>query len=79
METDPELVDRLHEGLNVLVRDNTGCMPPGTSADHVEDGVFPDEEQVTLHLVIEFVQNFHTAVDVRARLSRSYMSELFLE
>ena len=43
-------------------------MPPGTPADHVEDDVLPNEEQVAFHLVVEFVKNFHTADVVRTKL-----------
>ena len=43
-------------------------MPPGTPADHVEDGVLANKEQVTLHLVVEFVGNFRTADVVWTRL-----------
>ena len=69
MHTDPEIIDRLHEGLGVLVRDRSGCIPPGTPADHVEDDVLADEEQVTFYLIVEFVGNFHTADVVWTRLS----------
>ena len=70
MHTDPKIINCLHEGLGVLVRDNSGCMPPGTPADHVEDDVLADEKQVALHLVVELVRNFHTADVVWTRLGR---------
>ena len=69
MKADPYFVDGLHEGLRVLVRDNSGDMPSCTSADHVEDDVLANEKQVTFNLVVELIWDVHTADVVRAWLS----------
>jgi hypothetical protein len=69
MKTDPYLVNGFHEGLRVLVRNDSGGIPYGASADHVEDDTLADEKQVTFNLVVEFVRNVHTADVVRAWFS----------
>ena len=82
MKTDPYFINGLHEGLSVLVRDDSGGVPSGASADHVEDDVFADKEQVTFNPVIELVRNLHTADVVWAKFSPTHgrfcMSEQFL-
>ena len=69
MKTDPYFINGFHEGVSVLVRNDSGGMPSSASADHVEDDVSADKEQVTLNLVIELVRNLHTADVVWARFS----------
>ena len=69
MVTDPYFVEGLHEGLRVLVRNDSDGMPSGASADHAEDDVLANEEQVTFNLVVEFVRDIHTADVIRAWLS----------
>ena len=44
MNTDPELFDRLHEGLFCFVGYDTASMPPCTSAEHVEDDMLVHKE-----------------------------------
>ena len=66
MDADPELVDRLHEDVRVLVRDDTGGVPPGTTTQHVEDDMLVDKQQITFHLIVESVGYLNTAHIVRS-------------
>ena len=70
MGGDPQFLDRLHEGLCVFVGDYSCGMPPSASAQHVEDDLLPDEDRITLNLIVELIRDFHAAHVVRARLGR---------
>ena len=61
MHTDPELINRFHEGVLLLVWDNTGGVPTGAPAEHVEDYMLMDEYRITLDFFVELVWYLHTA------------------
>ena len=50
MGTDPELIDRLNDGVFLLVRDDATSMPSGASANHMEDDRLVNEKEVTFNL-----------------------------
>ena len=41
MKTDPYFINGFHEGLRVVVRNDSGGTPSRASADHVEDDALP--------------------------------------
>ena len=57
MDGVPQSVDGLDESVVLLVGYHPCCMPPCASVHHVEDHILVDEEEVTLHLLIELVRN----------------------
>ena len=67
MSGHPKFLDGFHESVTVLVRDLSGGLPARAAAQHVEDDVLPDEDEVALDLLVELVRNFHAAYVVWAR------------
>jgi hypothetical protein len=67
MQSYPHVVDRLHEGGALLVGDFNACMPPSAAIDHVEDDMFPVEEQIKLYLFVKGVRQVDAYLIVRSR------------
>ena len=61
MRADPQLVNAFHEGLDILVRTNTGGMASCAPTDHVNADAFADKKQITLNLIVELDRYFHTS------------------
>ena len=61
MDGEPVLFHGLHERFAHFVRDEACRVPPCAPIQHVEYDVFVHKQQVTFHLVVEFVGEFNTA------------------
>jgi hypothetical protein len=55
METNPNVVDGLHQRGTFLVGHFRPSVPSGATVDHVEDNMFSVEQQVEFDLLIEGV------------------------
>ena len=56
MDFHPDFIHGVHKGFIFLVVDHLCSVPPSASAKQVEDNGLVDEQQVTLHLFVEFIR-----------------------
>ena len=68
MYGDPAGVDGFDEGIIFLVGDDKRSMPSCASVQHAEYGVFVDEQEVALDLLVENICKLNTASAAGAKL-----------
>ena len=68
MYSHPEFIDGFHEGVFLFVRNNTSCVPPNTSVNHMKGDALAHKEQIALNLFVESIRKLDAAGVIRSWL-----------